>query len=744
MNAPDSKAVAALIGAGHSRIDGALKVTGRADYTADQRLPNMAYAMPVGATIARGTVRRVDTARASAMPGVVKVYTRDTIGPLHRVDKDGGATVDEHRPPLHDDLVRYYGQFVALVVADSFEQAKAAADVVSVDYDAETPDVDLDIEPGESGEVDSERGDPDAAYLLGEVRLDHRYSTPVQTHNPIELHATVAVCEDGHYTLYETSQAVMNHRAAMAQMLGVPETNVRVITHYLGSGFGGKLWPWTHAVLAAAAARDLGRPVKLEITRQMMFQTVGHRSNTRQRIRLSATRAGRLSSLRHDYIYHASRFDHMKENCGEATPYLYSVPNLRVRSRYTRRDIAPATSMRGPGAVPGLFALESAMDELACELGMDPVALRLLNEPQVDESLDVPFSTRHLVECLTLGAKRFGWDRRTQAIGSIVRGDEILGWGVASASWLAKRLPAQVRVTLGVDGTAEVACATQDLGTGTYTVLAQMVGELTGLPLSRITVRLGDTDLPPGPLSGGSMATGSLVPATAQAVRAAIAQALAQAVAKPGTPYHGSEAGALVFAAGRIRAQAEPEDAGMPFEALLSQAAVGEGKSGASDDDADAGKLSLHSYGAHFVEVAWQPDIARLRVSRVVTVIDAGRIINPKTGRNQIEGALIMGVGMALLEETRYDPRSGAPVTSNLADYLVATHADAPEIDVVFLDHPDTALNEFGARGIGEIGLAGFAAAVTSAVHHATGIRVRELPVHIEDLLEAAPAQPRR
>ncbi|VFR49015.1 Periplasmic aromatic aldehyde oxidoreductase, molybdenum binding subunit YagR [plant metagenome] len=741
MNAPDRKAMSAMVGAGHSRVDGALKVTGRAAYTADQRLDGMVHALPVGATIARGTVRQVDTASAAAMPGVIKIYTRHNIGKLHRVDKDSGVTVDEHRPPLHDDLVRYYGQYVALVVADTFAHAKAAADAVTVAYDAEAPDVGMEAQPGESGEVDSERGDPDAAYSRGEVRLDQSYSTPVQTHNPIELHASIAVCEDGHYTLYETSQAVVNHRAAMAQMLGVPVERVRVITHYLGSGFGGKLWPWTHAVLAAAAARDLGRPVKLEITRQMMFQTVGHRSHTRQRIRLSATRAGRLSSLRHDFLYYASRFDHMKENCGEATPYLYSVPNLRVRSRYERRDMAPATSMRGPGAVPGLFALESAIDELACELGMDPVALRLMNEPQEDESLAVPFSTRHLVECLTVGARRFGWDRRTRGVGSIRRGDEILGWGVASASWLAKRLPAQVRVTLRTDGTAEVASATQDLGTGTYTVLAQMVGELTGLPLSRITVRLGDTDLPPGPLSGGSMATGSLVPAAAQATRAAIAQALGQAVKRKDGPYHGRSTADLVFEAGKIRAIDAADSAGVRFETLLAEAAVGEGKSGSSDDDADAGKLSLHSYGAHFVEVAWQPEIARLRVSRVVTVIDAGRIINPKTGRNQIEGALIMGVGMALLEETRYDARNGAPVTSNLADYLVATHADAPAIDVVFLDHPDTALNELGARGIGEIGLAGFAAAVTSAVHHATGVRVRELPVHIEDLLKAAPAR---
>lgn len=740
MNAPD-KSLLAAIGGGHSRVDGALKVSGQARYTVDHQFEGMLYAMPVGATIARGRLQRLDTTAAQAMPGVQKIYTRENIGPLKRVSDKSKVSIDEKRPPLEDDVIRYYGQYIALVVADTFEQAKAAADAVRATYIDEQPDVSMALQAEEGQATDSERGDPESAFEQAEVQLDHTYTTPVETHNPIELHASVAVYDGDHYTLYETSQAVVNHKGVISEMLDVPKDKVRVITEYLGSGFGGKLWPWTHSVLAAAAARDLRRPIKLEITRKMMFETVGHRSPTSQRIRLSARRDGRLNSIRHDYLYQCSRQDHMKENCGEATPYLYSTPNLRVTAAYARRDIATNTSMRGPGAVPGMYALESAMDELAIRLNLDPVELRLRNEPTEDESLGVPFSTRHLVECLQEGARRFGWERRKQAVGSMRDGEEILGWGMACASWMAQRIPAQAEVGLQRDGSVHVVSATQDLGTGTYTMMAQMVSHALGLPLSRIRVRLGDTNLPPGPMSGGSMATGSLVPAVLAAAKSAADKLLACARTSPASPFEGRADETLVFTEGRVHIKDEPPASGVPFEQVLDAAelseVVGQGKSGSSSKDKGADEHSIHSYGAHFVEIGWQPEIARLRVRRVVTVIDAGKIINPKTGRNQIEGAIVMGLGMALLEETEYDHRNGAPINSNLADYLVATHADAPEIDVAFLDHPDLALNELGARGIGEIGLAGFAAAVTAAVHHATGIRVRDLPVKIEDLLAA-------
>jgi xanthine dehydrogenase YagR molybdenum-binding subunit len=728
------------IGTAVSRIDGPLKVSGGAAYTADRHFADMLYAVPVMATIARGKVEKIDTSVAARLPGVRKIYTRENLGKLYRVSKGSGAKVDEARPPLSDDVIRYYGQYIALVVADSFEQATAAASAVKASYNEEKPNVAMALEADDTPKVDTERGDAASAFDAGEVKVDYTYTTPPETHNPIELHSSVAVYDGRTFTLYETSQAIVNHKAALVQMLGEDPENVRVITRYLGSGFGGKLWPWTHSVLAAVAARDLRRPVKLEVTRQMMFQTVGHRTNTQQHMRLSASRDGKLTSLRHEYIYHVAREEASKENCGEATGYLYSTPNLKVTAASARRDIGANTSMRGPGAVPGLFALESAMDELAIALKMDPVQLRLINEPAIDESLGLPFSSRHLKECLTEGAEKFGWSRRNPEIGSMKKDGTILGWGMAAASWIARRLPAQVLVRLNDDGSARVSSATQDLGTGTYTVMGQMVAQYTGLALSKIEVVLGDTSLPPGPMSGGSMATGSLVPAIAQAAKGAVAQLLAAACAPGGSsPFAGAKPDELAFSEGRVHRKNESPAGGIPFGQILSGAQLNfvaaMGRSDSSASNKESKKHSMHSFGAHFVEVAWQPEIARLRVNRVLTMIDAGQIINMRTGTNQIEGAIIMGMGMALFEETLYDTRNGAPINSNLADYVMTTHADAPQIDVHFLHYPDKVLNELGARGIGEIGLAGFAPAVTAAVYHATGVRVRDLPVRIEDLL---------
>jgi len=730
------------IGGSFVRIDGALKVSGGASYTSDKNFPGMLYAVPVGATIASGRITRLDTTVAAGMPGVRAIFTRDNIGPFFRVGAGSNAIIDEHRPPFDDDLIRYYGQYVALVVADTFEQATAAADAVALTYAAQTPDVSMQLTAGQPPSIDTQRGNAAAAFTAATdpFKLDATYTTPVETHNPIELHATVAVYDGTVFTLYETSQAVVNHKAVLVQMLGVPPEHVRVITEYLGSGFGGKLWPWTHSLLAAAAARNLKRPIKLVISRKMMFQNVGHRSNTQQRIRLSADADGRFSSLQHDYLNHVSRTDVRKENCGEVSGYLYSSPNVHVAWSYARKDIAPNTSMRGPGATPGLFALESAVDELALKLKMDPVALRLLNEPALDESLNLPFSSRHLPECLQQGAQRFGWAQRNPEVGSMRRDGLVLGWGMAACAWNARRTAAQASVQMYADGTARVASATQDIGTGTYTVLAQMVSSSTGLPLSKIKVALGDTALPPGPFSGGSVATGSMVPAVLDAAHDALQQILAIAAHTDRSPFAGQAIENLAFGDGMIYRKGMPAATGVPFGKVLQAAQVGvvtgTAQVAASGSEPGGAKVSMHSFGAHFVEVTWQPEIARLRVSRVVTVIDGGKIINPRTGRNQIEGAIIMGIGMALFEETHYDARNGAPLNSNLADYMMTTHADAPtQIDVSFLDYPDLALNALGARGIGEIGIAGLAPAVTAAVYHATGIRVRDLPVKIEDLL---------
>ncbi|MCO6419495.1 xanthine dehydrogenase family protein molybdopterin-binding subunit [Siccirubricoccus sp. KC 17139] len=734
-----------IIGHPQPRIEGRLKVTGAAHYAADHHLPGMLYAVPVGATIAKGTIAAIDARVAEQMPGVRAVLRRGSFPALAAAkpdfasvaDLEGTVYVDERRPPFDDDTVRYYGQYVALAVADTLEQAKAAADAVRVTYRAEAPEVDPALTAGEMT-VKSERGDPDAAFAAAPVTVDQRYGMATETHNPIELHATIAAWEGDSLTVHEATQGVVNHRNVLAAMFGIPREKVQVISRYLGSGFGGKLFPWTHSPLAAAASRQLGRPVKLVLSRPMMFHAVGQRPAITQRIRLGAERDGRLTSLRHDYVNATSLLDDYEENCGEATPHMYATPNLRVASGLAKRSIGTPTSMRGPGAVPGLYALESAMDELAIALDMDPVALRLKNEPPLDQGLGLPFSSRHFQECLTLGAERFGWARRDRRIGSMARDGLTLGWGMAACSWLAERFPCSARVELRADGTARVAAAVQDIGTGTYTIMAQMVAEALAIPLSRVEVALGDTSLPAGPVSGGSMMSASLVAPIQAAITRAGEALVALAAGNPAAPFAGAKAGALRFAEGRVAA-AEGNRQAVPFDQLLralgQEAVSGLGRAEGTFPPKEKPTHSKHSFGAHFVEVTWQPELARLRVSRVVSVIDAGRILNPLAARNQIEGSIVMGVGMALFEETDYDPRSGAPVNASLADYVVATNADAPAMEVHFIEYPDTHLNALGARGVGEIGLAGTAAAIMNAVYHATGIRVRDLPVKLEQLL---------
>lgn len=722
-----------MIGGPVNRIDGPKKVSGRAVYTSDHHFPGMLYAVPVPSTIASGTITTLDTSEAEKMPGVRLVLHADNMMKLYRVSNPK-IMIDEKRPPFADKEVRYYGQYVAAIVADTFEQASAAANAIKVSYAVKPFDVSEHLESNKL-KAESERGDVEQAFASAPVKIDETYITPTETHVAIELHATLATHEHGAFTIYEASQAVVNAQAVAMAGLGEPKENMRIISRFIGSGFGSKLWPWPHFFVAAAAAKQLGKPVKLVLNRKMNFQSAGHRPITQQHMQLAATQDGKLVSVSHDYLNHTSISDNYHENCGEATPFLYSAPNLRVRTALVKRNVGTPTSMRGPGAVPGLFALESAMDELAIKLKMDPVQFRLINEPKVDESSNLPFSSRHMVECLKTGADKFGWSKRTPGVGSMTRDGKILGWGMAACSWPAFRMPTEAAVELKSDGTVRAVCATQDIGTGTYTVIAQLVSEETGIPLDKIEVVLGDTDLPPGPFSGGSAATASVIPAVLQAVRQAKKAAIDLAIKTENSPLLNRKAGEVEFVGGAIGAGSERVAFDRAIEMAGSASVSGHGKSPGGFNDPLKKKYSLHSFGAHFVEVSWQPEIARLRVERVVTVIDGGRVINRKTAANQIEGAVVMGVGMALFEHTWYDPRNGAPINSNLADYVVATHADSPEIDVTFLDHPDTIFNELGARGLGEIGLAGVAAAITNATYHASGVRVRKLPAMIEDLL---------
>jgi xanthine dehydrogenase YagR molybdenum-binding subunit len=716
----------------------------------------MLYGVPVGAAIANGRLIKLDIVAAEKMPGVHAILHRGNIGKIFRSTLQPGLTAgftgicEERRPPFEDDVIRYYGQYIALAVAETFETAKAAADAVRATYAAEQPNVDphlvADDEPdvvmttfGPQKRLQSERGDPDSAFAAAAVKHDQTYVTPFETHNPLEPHSTTALWEGERLTLYESSQGVVNLRNVLAQMFGLAVENVRVITKFVGSGFGSKLFPWTLCPLAAAAARQAGRPVRLVLPRKMMFHAVGHRPLTRQRVRLGATREGKLVSLQHDYIYTRSMLDAHHEDCGEATALQYSVPNLRVTFGRAKRNVGGGVDMRGPGRVPGLYAIESAMNELAHQLGMDPLELRILNEPKIDEGKGIPFSSRHLLECFQLGSEKFGWSKRTRAVGSMKRDGLVLGWGMAGCSWIAARFDAAASVQLRDDGTCRVACATQDIGTGTYTILAQLASERTGVPLDRVDVELGDTSLPEGPISGGSCATASVVDAVLEAADQATGSLKTVAVSTPGLAFVNRKPGDLGFEEGKVFVRNDKGTSGVPFADVLRRAnlrwVTGSGRAATTFWDRKP-KLSTQSFGCHFAEVTWQPEIARLHVSRVVTVIDAGKIINTLASRNQIQGAVVMGVGMALLEATTYDPQNGAPINSSMGDYLVAVNADAPVVEVHFLDYPDKEINELGARGVGEIGLVGIAAAITDAVYHATGVRVRKLPVRIEDLLE--------
>jgi xanthine dehydrogenase YagR molybdenum-binding subunit len=730
-----------VIGRPTNRIDGPVKVTGQAKYTADHQFPGMLYAVPVGATIANGTIKSLDVSAAQKMPGVVKIYQQDNIPKIFKVAPHKGMEfiMDERRPALADNTIRYYGQYVAVAVAQTYEQACAAAAAVKVDYDAKKPKVNQDLFADAEMKVEHERGDSKAAFEQAKNKLDLKYTIPPEFHGTIELHSSVATFDGTNFTLYETTQAIVNFKSVLAQALGVQPENVRVITRFLGSGFGGKLWPWSQSALAATIARDLRKPIKLVLSRKDVFYAAGHRPAIEQRIRLSAADNGRLTSLQHEFANHRAIDDNYVETCGEATKYFYSCPNLTIKGGPSLRNVGSPTAMRGPGAVPGLFATESALDELAVLLKVDPVQLRIVNEPTKDEGLDIPFAGRHLLDCYKLGAEKFGWSERNPAVGAMRSNGLTLGWGTAGAGWIAERIPAEVVIEMRDDGTIKVSSATQDIGTGTYTVLAQMVAQELQVPLSKIEVLIGDTALPPGPLSGGSMVTGSLIPAVEEAARKVKESLLNAAQQSSESPFHGIDIQKLVFTNGKIQQAEHPDSEGMSFQQFLHKCNFKtiSGKGSSPGTFGDKPKESRHAYGVHFAEVTWQKEIARLRVNRVVTVIDSGKILNPKAARNQIEGAVVMGLGMALFEAGHYEPTRGALLNSNFADYIMPVHADMPDIDVHFLQYPNEELNSYGAKGVGEIGLAGIAAAVANAVYHATGVRVRDLPIRIEDLLLA-------
>lgn len=728
-----------VVGQRTPRVDGEYKLTGRADYTGEVTVDGMLYGYPVPATIAHGTLEALDVDAARAMPGVVDIFHHGHFPKLYRSPNSmgHGDQISEIRLPFEDMRIHYHGQYVALVVAASFAQARAAAHAVVARYRQDSdarPSLLLTEAEGELLEDEGDsRGDPVAAFDDAPVQLDATYTLEAEQHLQMEMHATLAEWQGKRLIVHESTQGVFYQRNALARIFDLAQENVEVISHYIGGGFGSKLFMWPHAIATAAAARLVGRPVKTVLPRQQDMLTAGHRPASRQRIRLGAERDGTLSSIRHDSITETSTVDRYVDSCGDVTSSAYACDNLAISQRILPVNHSTPCPMRAPGEVSGIYALESAIDELAVALDMDPVELRLRNYAHSDPQRGLPWSSKQLDKCLKSAAERFGWDKRDSAIGAMRDGDEIIGYGMASATWSAGRQPCAARVELRADGTVFAACGTQDIGTGTYTVVAQAAAELTGVPLDKVRVKLGESSLPAGPLSGGSMTTATTLPAVAAAVRDAV-EALKEIATQSDGAFAGVDPDALEVTKGGLAAEGKR----VSFAEILAMHGVASvNGNGQAAQGEEKKQYSFRSFGAHFVEVRWDPGISRLRVARVVSSIDVGRAVNPLAARNQVEGAIVMGIGMATLEKLEYDPRDARMINSNASDYRIAVHADMPEVvDVELLDYPDFRFNEFGARGIGEIGLTGVAPAIANAVYHATGKRFRDLPIMVDKLVE--------
>jgi xanthine dehydrogenase YagR molybdenum-binding subunit len=734
------------LGEGQSRIDGRDKVSGRARYAAEVAAKCM-HAVLVESTIAKGRITTMDTATAEASSGVLLVLTHLNAPRLPGL-RDHKKSL-ERFPLLQDSRVRYNGQHVALVVAETLEEAQYAAGLVRIRYQEETPVTRLEEvldrarSPknfrGGSREPDSKRGDPEAALAECDITLDLTYRTPIENHNPMEPHAVVASWDkQGTLTVHHSTQAVFDSRSSIAALLGLKEERVHVVSTFVGGGFGSKGPAWPHLVLAAQAARIIGKPVKLAVTRRQMYANTGHRSQTIQRVRIGAGKDGRLKALRHDSILANSTYAEFTESCGLASEVLYSCPNLAVTHRIADLDAATPSYMRAPGEASGSFALECAMDELAYATGLDPIDLRLLNHADRNEHTGKPWSSKSLKECYAQGAEAFGWSSRSAAPRSMRRGDLLVGWGMASAVYPAERDTAEARVRIKADGTAEVLCGSQDIGTGTYTIMAQTAAEILGLAVEKVTAKLGDSALPRSPISGGSQTAASITPAIALASRRLVQKLTALAVQGEDAPLRGAANEEIEAVEGSLRVKREPARM-VSFADLLAHTGQDNVEAeGKEEPGSETDRFSLHAFGAHFVEVRVDPLLGEVRIGRYVGAFAAGRILNPKTARSQAIGGIVFGLGMALGEETCLDPRTGRILNANLTDYLVPVHADVPDIRVLLVAEDDPHVNPLGVKGIGELPTVGAAAAVANAVFHATGHRLRGLPIRLESLLNAA------
>jgi xanthine dehydrogenase YagR molybdenum-binding subunit len=706
-----------VIGTAVSRKDGRAKVTGTATYAAEHSIPELVHGYLITATIANGRIKSIDTSAAQKAPGVIAVFTHKNAPKVFMPTNNFMASkIYEARLPLSDDKVHYGGQIIGLVVADTFERSRHAAHLVKVEYETQTPLVEaknatfkpapplfgeeLKFEKGEFATGDLAAGMADAA-----AKVEVTYTTSTELHAPMEPHAIIAQWQgQDSLTVYEPSQWVMGSQRTYAELFGIPSEKVRIVTPFIGGAFGCKAFPWPHSVLTAAAARQIQRPLKVVLSRRQMTANSGHRSQTEQTIRLAAKADGMLNAISHEVKSCTSPVDVFTEPCTSITPVMYAAPNLRLNQELAVMNVGTPTFMRAPGENPGLWALESAMDELAWALKVDPVELRLKNEAKEHQRKGLPFSAKHFSDCLTVGVQKFGWKDRKMQTRALTRDGKLIGWGVAGATFPGLRGRASVKVRLLPDGKAHVLTAGNDMGTGAYTVVAVTAAEALGIPVENVRVELGDSLLPDGGLAGGSQMTASLTPAVMQAC---------QDVLKAANCTTASDACAALRESGRAA-----------FEATASSAPGEEAK-----------KWAFQSWGAHFCEVAVDEEIGRLRVTRWVSVMDIGRVINAKAAASQVRGAVIMGIGQALMEECHFDPNFGNPVVYDLATYHFPAHADTPRIEVAFVGESDLNFNPVGGRGVGEIGITGVAAAVGNAVYHATGKRLRSLPLTPDKLM---------
>ncbi len=726
------------------RADAPLKVQGRADYAADFVLPGMAHAVLVVSTIGRGRIVAMDTAQAEAQPGVMLVMTHRN-APRMVPSTKKVTPVDRILDLLQDDLVHYANQPIGVVVAETLEAAAGAAMMVRTEYAAEAPVIELDAasarkpeEVGAGDEADFHKGDAAAALQGAAARVEPVYGTPDQYHNPLEPHATMAAWEGETVTLYTGTQSLYPTRNRAAELLGLPQESVRVINPYVGGGFGSKGPTWSHVLLAAMAAKQVGRPVRLALERQRMFGMVGHRARTEQTLRLGAGRDGTLVSLAHETVTQTSEFEDFTEPSGVISRSLYATPALASTHRVQSANVGTPSFMRAPGEASGSYALECAMDEMAYELGMDPVAFRLKNYAEVETETGKPFSSKSLRECYAQGAARFGWEKRALAPRSMRDAEgHLVGWGMGTSTYPTRMMQAQASVRLMADGTARVGVATHDLGTGTWTILAQVAAEGLGLPLDRVRLEIGDSRLPNGGTSGGSTTAATSGSAIYKGCQEAVRAIAAIAVADRNSPLFGAGNADVVARGGRLELR-EDGSRGEAFEAVLRRAGKEsvEGMGKASlEEDADTKHYAMHAFGAVFAEVKVDPELGQMRATRLVGAFASGRLLNPRTARSQYLGGMVWGVSFALYEHALTDVRSGMVVNNNLAEYHIPVNADVPHLEAILVDEVDEHVNPLGVKGIGEIGITGTAGAVANAVWHATGKRVRELPITLDKLL---------